>query len=86
MIERLATEPSDTYELDEPLAARVLLERIKQAMMVLGSNKAASRRVMVPLTHLPEAVREVAAVIQWLYRMTLPFEPGSTFPPMRERH
>ena len=59
-------------------AARVLHERITQAIIVCGANEAAGNLMMIPPRTLPEGIRQMAAALLMLHRMELPFEPDTT--------
>ena len=58
-------------------AARVLLERVEQAIVVATANAAAGELVILPPAVLPGPSREIAAALLWLHRMELPFAPGT---------
>ena len=58
-------------------AARVLLERVEQAIVVATANASAGELVILPPASLSGPSREIAAALLWLHRMELPFAPGS---------
>jgi len=59
-------------------AAKVLHERITQAIIVCTANEAAGESMILPPRSLPEGMRQVAAALLMLHRMELPFQPGTT--------
>jgi hypothetical protein len=61
-------------------AARVLFERVQQAVIVCGANEAAGEMMMMPPRSLPPGVRQVAAALLMLHKMELPFYPGTATP------
>jgi hypothetical protein len=56
-----------------PLAQRVFLERLKQALIVIQANAAAGEQMLVPPRSLPAHHRRVAAALMWLHEMELPY-------------
>jgi hypothetical protein len=58
-------------------AARVLYERVTQALIVCGANEAAGQTMLLPPRSLPIGIQQIAAALLMLHRMDLPFEPGA---------
>jgi len=85
-LESLAQAPEVGVEMRSTKAARVLLERVKQALITLGANAAANEPVLIPSRSLEKGHRHTATALLWLHQMELPFEPGTVLPPKRQRH
>jgi hypothetical protein len=58
-----------------PGAARVILERIMQAIAVLGANTRIESGFITMPGSLPEKILTGALLLWWLLRMELPFSP-----------
>lgn len=56
-----------------PLAQRVLVERLRQALIVIQAKAAAGEQLLVPPRSLPPHHRRVAAALLWLHEMELPY-------------
>lgn len=68
---------SETGAIEPPpmsfLAQRLLLERLRQLVIVAGVNQAKNQRWYVPPMTLPPQQRLIAAALLWLHEMELPF-------------
>ena len=56
-----------------PLAQRVLVERLRQSLIVIQASTAAGEQLLVPPRSLPPHHRRVAAALLWLHEMALPY-------------
>lgn len=76
MLEDMATDPFCGTGDWTASKSRVLLERLRQTQVMLGAYSLAEEKVLLPCSSMPLAHRQVAAALQWLYQMELPFGPG----------
>ena len=56
---------------------RILYERYRQSLVVIGANASAKTTLLVPCTSLSLALRQSATVLLWLHEMKLPYHPGT---------
>ncbi|WP_311269589.1 hypothetical protein [Sphingobium sp. WCS2017Hpa-17] len=56
-----------------PLAQRVFLERLRQAIIAIEANAAAGETLLIPPRSLSPHDRHVAAALLWLHEMELPY-------------
>lgn len=57
---------------------RVLYERYRQTLLVIATNEAAGKTLLVPRADLPLSLRQASVVLLWLHEMRLLWEPGTT--------
>jgi hypothetical protein len=61
-----------------PLAQRVLVERLRQVLMLAKAGSQAGQTMLVPPRSLSDRQREVAAALLWLHDMELPYPVEAT--------